>query len=118
MADCPHPAIAYSTLSSHSCPLPGPAGLPLCSDVSSSSAAGHARAVGRAAALGAGAAAVAPCSSPAAQRAAACPGRLLQVLRAAPRAQGKWAMGVAQQDTASFGGEAEFLSLISALPLT
>jgi hypothetical protein len=33
------------TLPAHSCPLPGSASLSLCPDVSSSSAAGHARAV-------------------------------------------------------------------------
>lgn len=88
MADCPHPAIQLiAMLSSYSCPLPGPAGLPFCSDVSRSSAAGHARTVSGAAALGAGTAAVATRSSPLAQRATTCPGRLLQVPQAAPRAQ-------------------------------
>lgn len=37
-----HPSHA-PVLSPHSCPLPGPASLPFCSHVSSSSAAGHAR---------------------------------------------------------------------------
>lgn len=66
-------------LPAHSCSVPGPASLPLCPDVCSSPAAGHARAVGRAAAPGAGAAAVAARPSPAAQCAATCPGGLLQV---------------------------------------
>lgn len=72
-------------LAAYSCSLPGPASFPLCPDVSSSPAAGHARTVRRAAAPGAGAAAVAACPSPTAQCAATCPGGLLQVLLGTPR---------------------------------
>lgn len=37
--------------------------------------------------------------------------------RLPPEHKGKWVLGMVQQDTEPLGGEAPFLSLISALPL-